>query len=179
MEAILNIYENKCKQISDINEHLPTLKKYAEKCDHITEMGVRGVTSSWAFLAANPNKMVSYDLVKHDNVNVFEREAKASNIDFTFIVANTTKIKIEETDLLFLDTDHTYEQVKAELKLHAPRTRKYVIFHDTVTFGTRGMDRKKGILPAINEWTTEYPEWVLEEHFENNNGLTVYRRKNL
>lgn len=176
MEAILNIYENKCRQNSDINEHLPTLKKYAEKCDHITEMGVRWVTSSWAFLAANPNKMISYDLAKHGNVGALEHQAAEANIDFTFIAANTKEIEIEETDLLFLDTEHSYDQVKAELELHAPRTRKYVIFHDTVTFGTRGMDGKNGILPAIDEWTAEHPEWVLEEHFENNNGLTIYKR---
>ena len=26
---------------SDINEHIPTILKYGQECDHITEMGVR------------------------------------------------------------------------------------------------------------------------------------------
>ncbi len=46
---IIDIYNNLCNEKSDINEHLPTLKRYAEKCDHITEMGVRSVVSTWAF----------------------------------------------------------------------------------------------------------------------------------
>lgn len=176
MEAILNIYDRKCAQSSDINEHLPVLKEYAEKCEHITEMGVRWVTSSWAFLASNPTKMISYDLGKHNNINELESRAKDAGIDFTFIIGNTREIEIEETDLLFLDTEHSYDQVKAELEAHASKARKYVIFHDTVTFGTRGMDGKGGILPAIEEWTQSNPEWVLDQHFDNNNGLTIYKR---
>jgi len=176
MEAIEQIYFKKCITESDINEHLPVLREYAEKCEHITEMGVRWVTSSWAFLASNPTKMISYDLGRHPNVGTLIAAAEFDNIDFTFIEANTREIEIEETDLLFLDTEHSYDQVKVELELHAPRTRKYVIFHDTVTFGTRGMDGKNGILPAIEEWTEAHPEWVLDQHFENNNGLTIYKR---
>ena len=42
--------------ITDIREHLLTLMFYAFECKHITEMGVRDVVSTWAFLAAKPNK---------------------------------------------------------------------------------------------------------------------------
>ena len=37
---------------SDINEHLPTIIKYGQECDHITEMGVRGIVSTWGGRAA-------------------------------------------------------------------------------------------------------------------------------
>ena len=56
----LNIIE------SDINEHLPVLREYAEKCDTITEMGVRFVVSTYAFAIANPKKIVSIDII-HPN----------------------------------------------------------------------------------------------------------------
>ena len=36
---------------SDINEHIPTILKYGQECNHITEMGVRGILSTWAWLA--------------------------------------------------------------------------------------------------------------------------------
>ena len=39
---------------SDINEHIPALINYAQQCDHITEMGVRWIVSTWAFMAASP-----------------------------------------------------------------------------------------------------------------------------
>ena len=44
------LYENSCRERSDINEHLPTLYEYACKCKHITEMGVRTGVSTTAFL---------------------------------------------------------------------------------------------------------------------------------
>ena len=48
---------------SDINEHIPTIIKYGLECDHITEMGVRGILSTWGWLASAPKqKLISYDL---------------------------------------------------------------------------------------------------------------------
>ena len=44
-------YEIVCRQLGDINEHLPILKRFSEECSHITEMGVRYMVSTWAFLA--------------------------------------------------------------------------------------------------------------------------------
>jgi hypothetical protein len=47
-------YNELCNIPSDINEHLPTLYKYACECDSILELGVRGCVSSWAFLMGKP-----------------------------------------------------------------------------------------------------------------------------
>ena len=58
MKKIEENYELKCKTISDINEHLPILKKYAEECDVVIEMGVRNVVSTWALLLAKPKKLI-------------------------------------------------------------------------------------------------------------------------
>ena len=59
LEKIVNqIYQTP----SDINEHIPTLIEYASECDTITEMGVRGITSTWAFLGAAPKRLISYDM---------------------------------------------------------------------------------------------------------------------
>ena len=49
-------------EVSDINEHIPTLKKYAEGCDTVIEMGVRTIVSTWGLLAAKPKKLISIDL---------------------------------------------------------------------------------------------------------------------
>ena len=50
----MNIYNVLCNTPSDINEHMPTLYQFACTCSHITEMGVREVVSTWAFLNAKP-----------------------------------------------------------------------------------------------------------------------------
>jgi len=70
--SILSIYENLCEVSSDINEHLPILKKYTENCNHVTEMGVRSIVSTWAFLAGNPNTLISYD-INNNGLTILER----------------------------------------------------------------------------------------------------------
>ena len=52
-------YNELCVTPSDINEHLPTLKVYAEQCEHVTEMGVRGIVSTYALLMGKPKTMIS------------------------------------------------------------------------------------------------------------------------
>lgn len=173
---------------SDINEHIPTLIKYGNECESITEMGVRGICSTWAFLGSAPKKMRSYDIQNPSNwggdIQSVKETAEAYGIDFDFILADVLKIEIEETDLLFLDTWHSYKQLKSELNLHAGKVNKYIIFHDTTSFATKdetsyevwGEEWKGegiGIWRAIEEFLQSNPEWKLVEKFENNNGLTI------
>jgi hypothetical protein len=120
---------------SDINEHLPILKEYSEKCNHITEMGVRVPTSTWAFLASKPNKMVSYDIVNAPGIDEVKSIANEYQLDYQFIIDDVLQIDMEQTDLLFIDTLHTYNQLNAELMLHSKKVNKYIILHDTVTYG--------------------------------------------
>jgi hypothetical protein len=173
---------------SDINEHIPTLLKYGNKCDSITEMGVRAICSTWVFLGSSPKKMRSYDIQNPSNwggdIQSVKETAEYYGIDFDFILANVLDIEIEETDLLFLDTWHAYKQLKAELELHASNVKKYIIFHDTTSFAVKDEtsyeiwgDEWKGegigIWLAIEEFLHSNPEWKLIERFENNNGLTI------
>lgn len=174
-------YKTRCDLPSDINEHLPTLKKYADECEHITEMGVRWVVSTFAFMAGLPKKLISYDIEPLENWGFKTEElvelAKENGIEFQFKIANTLDLEIEETDLLFLDTDHTYNQVKGELSLHGNKAKKYIIFHDTTTFEFKGMNGDTiGLWPAIGEFMAENPQWVICERFHNNNGLTILKR---
>jgi hypothetical protein len=176
---------------SDINEHIPTLIKYGNECDHITEMGVRGIMSTWAFLASSPKKLISYDIENPTkfggDINSVYETAKQYGIDFQFIQANVRDITIEQTDLLFLDTWHVYEQLQIELKLHSPKANKYIILHDTTTYEIYGESpyydvhgkqvQHKGLWPAIEEFLKDNSSWVLHERFVNNNGLTILKRK--
>jgi hypothetical protein len=41
MEILKNKYNILCNTPSDINEHLPTLYKYATECESIIELGIR------------------------------------------------------------------------------------------------------------------------------------------
>ncbi len=178
---------------SDINEHIPTFVKYASECDHITEMGVRAITSTWAFLGAAPKKLVSYDMENPSHygadINVVYEVAKQYGLNYEFIQADVLTIDIEETDLLFLDTWHAYDQLKAELVKHNSKARKYIIMHDTTSYEFRDepltsentfkgdKSSGKGLWPAITEFLEENDNWELHERFTNNNGITILKRK--
>ena len=190
--------EHKINQLyqtpSDINEHLPTIIKYGQECDHITEMGVRGVLSTWGWLASAPKtKLISYDLHNPSkwggNIKEVEETAQAYGINFQFIEANVLEIDIEKTDLLFIDTWHHYNQLKCELKRHSSKVRKYICFHDTTSYehhsepttSENSFDEElvwdKGLWDAVVEFLDENKEsWRLKERFTNNNGFTVIER---
>lgn len=171
-------YKQLCNTPGDISENLPVLRRYASECDHITEMGVRGIVSTWALIVANPKKMISYDINNPSeygaDINVVYHNCGDTN--FRFIEANTIDIEIEGTDLLFLDTLHVYKQLKKELELHSPMTRKYIIMHDTESFGYVGRDGGRGLRDAITEFLENDKSWVLHEDLLNNNGLTILKR---
>lgn len=179
--TLQEIYETKCTTPSDINEHLPVLKEYAEKCTHVTEFGVRDVVSTYALINGNPKTMRSYDINPVENHGI-SREfltqlALDNGVDFEFKVGDTREIEIEETELLFIDTWHIYEQVKKELEVHSSKVSKYLIFHDTTTFGSVGENGEVGLWPAIEEFLEKNSNWEIKEKLENNNGLTILIKK--
>jgi hypothetical protein len=188
MSPLERIYNQRCQHKSDINEHLPTLKKYAEECEHITEMGVRWIVSTFAFMMGKPTTLISYDYSDAPGISVAYELAELEGINFRFEKADTRNLTIEETDFLFIDTLHHYDQLKIELELHGNKARKYIGFHDTTTFETVGelytnnptepnTEEGKGLWKAIEEFLEINPHWKLHERYTNNNGLTILKRK--
>ena len=180
----LNEIYNIClKHECDINKLFSVIKQYSDECEHITEMGVRGVFSTYAFLNARPKKMVSYDIYTSPNINEALDLAKKEGIDFTFIETDVLKTEIEETDLLFIDTLHTYAQLSEELRLHGNKARKYILMHNTTFNGeVDGSDEvlpegsKQGLKLAIKEFQEQNPHWITKEIIFESNGLTVLER---
>jgi hypothetical protein len=200
--SIQQRYEQHKSTSSDINEHLLTLRAYAEQCNHITECGVRGVTSSWAFAAGLfgkiPARLIQVDLDTNANVVNFGSIARKSGIDVVFYQQSDLTCPIEQTELLFIDTWHIYGHLKRELARWHSSVTKWIIMHDTTVdewlgetirigwdataqsaqHGYPVEEITKGLWPAIDEFLKEHPEWLLEKRFTNNNGLTVLRRNN-
>ena len=198
--SIANIFHAKCNDWSDIYEHLPTLKNYASQCTHITECGVRGVTSSWAFAAGiegKPNaQLVQVDLDTNEHVVQFGEIARAAGINVIFYQENDLTCPIAPTELLFIDTWHVYGQLKRELERWHSSVSKWIILHDTTVDEWHGEtirnewnaeeqsaqtgwpieEINKGLWPAVEEFLIAHPEWIIEQRFTNNNGLTVLRR---
>lgn len=176
----------------DINEHLGTILKYASECEHVTEFGIRDGSSLSSILLANPKKVNAYDikLSVFSLIEEYKKYAIDNNIDFNVYEADVLSINIEETDMLFIDTLHTYNQLKKELEIHAKKVKKYIIFHDVVTFGhqdeliySHASDiiksqpkEKQGLMTAINEFLDNDKSFKIKEMFTNNNGLLVLEK---
>jgi hypothetical protein len=193
MEKIIYKYEQLRNTPSDINEHLPTLKKYAEECDTIVEMGVRNIVSTWAFLSATPKKLISLDLynpsVYGGNLDEVYDAANEIETDFSFVEGDSLTYNMDECDLLFIDTWHDFLQLKKELNRHHNQVKKYIILHDTTTFGFKDeniyenynesrveTNLPKGLYSAVDEFLLQNRNWIIWEKKPNNNGLTILKR---
>lgn len=202
MDRIKSKYEHLCSRRSDINEHLPTLYKYASECDSVIELGVRGVVSSYAFIYGLLNnqkstKKIFMNDISPCNINNILDNTKTLDIDVKYKWINDLQLEIPENyDITFIDTWHVYAQLKRELDKFSQVTNKYIIMHDTTVDGIHGESMRKrmniesqskntgfpideiskGLQPAIDEFLVKNSNWKVKEVFTNNNGLTILER---
>jgi group I intron endonuclease len=190
MKSINEVYNQLCNTPSDIYQLLPFIKKYAEQSKHITEMGTRGVVSTYAFLEGKPDKLISYDIQYHPNVEECKELCQKEGLNWEFVIADVLKIEIEETDFLFIDTFHTASQLEKELALHSDKVRKFIGFHDTDTFWETGeapyeelgdhtgLSCGRGLKYALEPFLVNNPQWKVAFKTAINNGLTIIERIN-
>lgn len=159
----------------DISEHLGLLRGLAEDegVKVIAEIGFRTGVSTNA-LAMARKTVYSYDIEPSErHRSWFAQHAKHVQI----IKANSLETFPPTCDLLHIDGDHTYTQVKAEFAAWSPKVSKWIALHDTATFGVVGRDGKKpGLNQAINEFVEENEDWKILLHLSHNNGMTLLER---
>jgi hypothetical protein len=205
MNHLENKFNTLCNTVSDINEHLPTLYKYATECESVIELGVRGCISSWALaygLMCNnkPVKKILLNDLENCDINEFLRTTRELDIKVDYEWKNDLDLDIKENyDMVFIDTWHVYGQLKRELEKFSKVTNKYIIMHDTTVdeiYGEsirngiqqKGLENQslssgipveeilKGLKPAIEEFLQKNSDWKLFVKYINNNGLTILRR---
>ncbi len=168
---------------SDIAAHLPLLKFLASQCDTACEFGVRFCASTSALISGARRKVVGYDLHSNGDI-VYLQSLGARNLlpcCFEFHQGNTlTAPPIEQTDLLLIDSLHTFDQVDGELTRHAHQVSRFLCFHDTSPFsqGNVSVDRpdELGIIPAIDKFLAENPQWKKVYEVDYCHGLTVLEK---
>jgi hypothetical protein len=202
LSRIRQHYEREVARVSDINEHLPTLRLYASRVGSVVEMGVRTVVSTWAFLlglsesAAPERRMIGVDLQPCDYEPPTQAGA-AIGVQLEFRRGDSASISLPPRDLLFIDTWHVYAHLRRELAAHHATTRRYIILHDTEVDGIHGeairgqmdtaalarasgydrVEIERGLLPAVEEFLRDRGgEWQLERQDRHNNGLMVLVR---
>lgn len=168
-------YEHFRNDASNINEHLNVLRRLANECSHVTELGTGEGRATSALLAAQPGKLVTVD--KEDCRN--ERLLGLAGLtELVYLQDDTRDIELEPTDMLFIDTYQTRDQIATELARHGHSVRRIIAIHDTSTFGETGEDGGPGITPAIQEWLqTHQADWFEAETYRHNNGMQVFRRR--
>lgn len=127
---------------SDIQHHLPLLYSYAQ--GHIVELGTRSGVSTAAFLAgveARGGEVISVDI--DDCAHLY-----AGHPLWTFVQSDSRDINtiaraigqqvmlVDGIDVLFIDTEHTYEMAEAELRAWAEYVKPggVILMHDPETF---------------------------------------------
>lgn len=156
--------------LGDSPSRFDTYTRYAKQVDSIVEFGVYTGLSTTAFLAGSLKKLRSYDITD-EYLSVLpdlESFAAANSIDFKFEIGNSLEITIEETDLLFIDTVHKKKHTLEELRLHASKAKKFIMFHDTTEW--------PGVFEAAIEFLINNHEWHIVEHCNRGSGLLVLKR---
>lgn len=167
-------------------QHMPVLRHMCRNKE-VLELGARYGTSTLAILAARPKRFVSIDIERRPTIAVLEELAAQENIPFAFFEVNdlawgndpANPFYAEGFDITFIDTLHTYAQLKSELELFCDCTREYIVMHDLVSFGRTNEDNaqgKQGLIPAIEEFLAANTEWVVDSYWFNCNGLIILRR---
>lgn len=201
-EFIDRVYNILCDTPSDINEHLPTLYKYATECGSILELGVRGCISSWALLNGllknnKHDKHLFLNDLTECNIAGLINATKNGQVEVNYQWVNDLDLDIHRNfDLTFIDTWHVYGQLKRELAKFSKITNKYIILHDTTVDEIYGETIRIGWNATVQSYDTGIPideincglgravdeflaankNWMLKEKFTNNNGLTVLQR---
>jgi len=199
-DILKNQYQISCTTYSDIFEHVPVLKTLSTECSSVVEIGLRSMVSTWGILqglAENPTNIKSYIGIDISSplpakLEMAKTLAEHNQVQFNFMQKNSMHADIPNTDLLFIDSLHTYAHLSFELERYSNKINKYIAMHDTSApwgdtddneyYGDYSeypsyIDRtKKGLWLAVVDFLANHPEWKLEERRLNNHGFTVLKR---
>ena len=193
-------YDQSSNQPSNIYKHVPVLRTLARECSNAVEIGVETMVSSWGILqglAESTSTSRSYlgiDIASPPQATLNQAKQLAENngIYFQFWQADDMTINIPPTDMLFIDSLHTYCHLTYELEKFSPFVSKYIAMHDTsAPWGNEDdnvytgdyseyppeYDRtKRGLWPAVEDFLVRHPEWSLYRRSLNNHGFTLLKR---
>ena len=167
-ESMEEYYVTLIQEFAPSSEHLPTLRRLSWDCNYVVELGTQHGNSAFSMLMASPCEMQCVDVRPCKYIDHLLQLTACTGTEFEFVQADSRGSDgiMVDIDLLFVDSDHTYDHCKAELQAHKAQCRRYVVFHDTVSF--------PGILPAIEEELTDFD---LVENYTNGHGLQVWERR--
>ena len=162
----------------DLEKHLQKFKELSQGLDHVTEFSSRR-ESTIGFLNGRPKKLISYNSEFDSFVKTCVELVKDTTSYTNIPHCDTTRLEeIEETDLLFLDTEHSYARLSNELQKFGKSVRRYIVMHDTALYGmsddpSASLSGGPGMVPAIAGFCKDNPEWSVIYDTDLQYGLIV------
>ena len=172
--ALLNLTEEYNSRLDnyiyDVTDHMEKLKSYASQCSHVSELGIKNVGSTLAFISGLPATVVSYDqspmeIQGVDRVELAEL-ALANNVTFTFVEEDPINSTIANTDLLFIYDALESSRLSQHLSSHGNKASKFII---VPLFSVDN----ESFISAINNFIEANPSWEILENIEGWCGLVV------
>lgn len=174
----------------DMREHMPFLASLAERAAVVVEIGCgHGNGSTRAFARGlihsprTPKVFLSVDIdperpQRRPIIGYWQKITAPSELVSTADAAACV-LNRQAIDILFIDTEHTYEQLKAEIKVWSPLASKQTIwvFHDTWMFRTDDFEGYNPMTDAVKEFCAENPDWEFVDYSKRSFGLGLMRHK--
>jgi hypothetical protein len=159
-----------------MKDEVAIMLKYGKQCKHITEFGVEYGKSAMLWASCEPDEVVGYDI--KPKISAEDLELINKHTKHVVNTASSLDVDIVETDMLFVDSLHTYDQVLAELSLHASKAKKFIMLHDMFACGVIDeLKKKPGLLKAMNDFLASNSDWGVCEVEPTGNGVIVLKRE--
>ena len=142
------------------------------QCKTYKELGVNQGATAAAVLLQAPKYIELVDITLtnfNESRHLFEQFAQDNDVILSIKEIGSTdpQLEITECDLLFVDSLHHIWHIEQELNLHAPKTNKYIVIHDT---GDRPMNHVAalGVLMPLG--------WKEVKHDRRGHGHSIFKR---
>lgn len=171
------------KQPRDLNNHLVALSKFASQVNHVTEFSGRR-ESAWALAAGCTGTVNIYNDESTDplferlhEINLTTGSTTGRRVRVWPSSSASLTAKIEPTQMLFLDTEHTADRLQRDLDNLAPQVSQWIAIHDTELFLHKGSDQGPGLGRVIEAFCEKNPEWFVMSHVKPQYGMTYLSRR--
>lgn len=181
------VYDKLATMPRDLDRHMPKLRELAASVANVTEFSkrrestvalLRGLMDAAAkSTTTSPVVMLTTYNTEQDWLMQRLPKFERGGVGLAMAPLASDQVpKIEPTDLLFIDSRHTYATLYGELQRYAPAVRRYIVCHDTRLHSERGEDGGPGLLTALRQYMLDHPEWSVVWHTDDQYGLTVLGR---
>lgn len=164
-------YLDSCKNHKDISPHLPVLNWLARTVGNVTEIGTNDGESTRAFLYSDATLKTYDNTFSEKNSKIIET-AKNFNKNAEYILGDLKKIDIDDTDLLFIDAEYNFDQLKSILSYNSSKVKKYIVIHNTKY---NEIDKKEP-LELIIEFLVINKNWKFKLYQPVKKGLIVLEK---